>query len=172
VPSQSARPKVHSRHCPSNKDLRIVIDGGITGRTPMIRAAELAYCFMNHRSMQSRILDKHPTRGSNTIRLALERACSCTDPRLWRCVHARPPRILMHGQAAWRTSQAAAAKLKSKKRKKDGYEGAPHLHHPRGRLWPQQGDWGRWIWVLLVAENEPTIFLTFSAWTREQIIKS
>jgi hypothetical protein len=91
VPSQSVRPKVHrvaTSH--RNKDLPIIINGGITSRTPVIRAGKLAQYFMNHRSylatldpartyirpwalgaMQSRMLDKHPTRGSSTIRLAL-----------------------------------------------------------------------------------------------------
>jgi hypothetical protein len=48
--------------------------------------------------MQSHMLNKHPTRGSSTIRLALERVCSGTDRRPRQCVHAQPPRILMHGR--------------------------------------------------------------------------
>jgi hypothetical protein len=62
VRSQSVRPKVHrvaTSH--RNKDLHIIINDGITGRTPVIRAGEIAQYFMNPATLAARSLARERT---------------------------------------------------------------------------------------------------------------
>jgi hypothetical protein len=95
VPSQSVRPKVHrvaTSH--RNKDLHIIINGGITSRTPVIRAGELAQYFMNHRSYLATLDLAHTYTLGHWARCS--RTCSTSiplgaaAPSDWPCsTHAR-----------------------------------------------------------------------------------
>jgi hypothetical protein len=97
VPSQSVRPKVHrvaTSH--RNKDLPIIINGGITSRTPVIRAGKLAQYFMNHRSYLATLDPAHTYAPGHWARC--NRACSTSiplgaaAPSDWPCsTYARAP---------------------------------------------------------------------------------